>query len=183
MIQVEKNPRSGKVERIEMDGEGLCRLLEIEEEDLLRWETVFPSTSGLWILGDGELDAKRELALWKKRVKLLRTQMTPQAVMNVEDAGLLDAYAALSEDCPEGLTAHVWRSYGAVVFMQVRENSKIGPNELALRARLEKIAPGGKLEPDVEMAAKHLRLLVAQGLLRDDGERWEHQGLPKFFQS
>jgi len=183
MTRVQKNPRSGKIERIEMDREGLCQLLKIEEEELARWAPLFPEKNGLWILGAGKVGARQELATWKKRVQLLRTQMTPQAVANVEEAGLLDAYAALAEDCPQGLTAHVWRSYGAVVFMQVHENKKIGPHERALRARLERIARGGKLEPDVDMAAKHLRLLIAQGLLRDGGERWEHEGLPRFFQS
>ena len=184
MIRVEKDTRSGAIQRIEMDEEGLCKFLQISPEELQKWEALFPGQEGLWSVPNGDLPPREELQVWKKRVALLRTRMTPKAVRNIESSGLLDSYAALAEDCPEGLTAHVWRSYGAVVFMQVRHNEKIGPHELALRARLEKIMPGGKTEPDVETAEKHLRFLIAQGLLREGEDGlWEHQGLPKFFQS
>lgn len=184
MIRVEKDNRSGAIQKIEMDEEGLCEFLKITPEELQKWEALFPATNGIWTVPTGETPPRQELQTWKKRVALLRTRMTPKAVRNIESVGLLDSYAELAKDCPEGITAHVWRSYGAIVLMQVRHNQKIGPHELALRANLEKIAPGGKTEPDVDMAAKHIRFLIAQGLLREGEDGlWEHQGLPSFFQS
>lgn len=116
--------------------------------------------------------------------------MTPQALLNAIDAGLLDSYAQLSEDCPAGITAHVWRSYGLIVFMQLKYKRMIDAKELAERAGLTDIDPlTGKLVTSVATAERHLRLLQALGLLEvmhDDGKawsgQWRHQGLPKAWQ-
>jgi hypothetical protein len=99
--------------------------------------------------------------------------MSEKAALTVERSGYLDAYAALAEDCPSGLTAHVWRSYALVVMVQNRFQVKIGPHELAERANLR----------DDDMAEKHLRLLMALGYLKDRGEAWEHKGLPLAWRS
>lgn len=125
--------------------------------------------------------SQKSLDLTKKRVALLRSNMTPTAVSNVEKAGLLDAYAALAEDCPEGLTVHVWRSYGLVVLLQTRYGKMIDAAELAERANINTRGADGKIVPDVEKAAKHLRLLQAMGYLKPNKEegRWGHKGLPK----
>lgn len=125
--------------------------------------------------------SEKNLDLLKKRAALLKSNMTETAVRNVEKAGLLDAYAALAEDCPEGLTVHVWRSYGLVVLLQTRYGKMIGAKELAERANINKRDAKGKIVPDVDKAAKHLRLLQAMGYLRADEEegRWHHKGLPK----
>lgn len=183
MIEVERDKKSGAVLRARMDEEGVCKITGALPEEILQWKNTFPQKDGIWSFGGKSGGAQEEISRARKKLALLRTRMSERAVRNIEGAGLLDAYAALAEDCPEGITAHVWRSYGAVVFMQVRQNEKIGPHELALRAKLEKTVPGGGIEPDVETAAKHIRLLVAKGLLRDEGERWGHEGLPLFFQS
>jgi hypothetical protein len=112
--------------------------------------------------------------------------MSEQAVANIEEAGLLDAYAALAEDCPQGLTVHVWRSYALVVLMQVRYGKMIGVKELAERAKLVSIDPeSGEAKPDLKMAQKHLRLLqsVDGGWLKIGTDKWtgqwEHRGLPQ----
>jgi hypothetical protein len=162
----------------------LARYLGASEEQLRVWEETFPpdpDNSDQWSFGSEE-----ELKVWRQRAALLRTNMSARAVRNVEEAGLLQAYADLAEDCPEGITAHVWRSYGIVVLMQTRYGKTIGPAELARRANLQRLGKDGKQEPDEDMARKHLRLLIARGLL-DEGSgdwsgRWEHQGLPKCFQ-
>lgn len=183
MIEVIKDKKTGAVLEAKMDSEGACKILGATPEELEEWQKTFPSENGIWSFGGPGGGAQKEISDGRKKLAVLRTRMTEKAVANVEQAGLLDAYAALAEDCPEGLTAHVWRSYGAVVVMQVRGNQKIGPHELALRARLEKITPEGDTEPDTETASKHLRFLIAKGLLRDEGDRWGHEGLPEFFQS
>lgn len=125
--------------------------------------------------------SEKNLDLLKKRAALLKSNMTETAVRNVEKAGLLDAYAALAEDCPEGLTVHVWRSYGLVVLLQTRYGKMIGAKELAERANINKRDGKGKIVPDIDKAAKHLRLLQAMGYLTPDEEegRWHHKGLPK----
>ena len=122
--------------------------------------------------------------------------MSEKALANIEAQNVLNAYAALAEDCPAGLTVHVWRSYGLVVLMQARHGVMIGAEELAQRARLSQMDPGtGKRVLGVGVARKHLRLLQALGYLKDihageqvkQGERvyvaekpeWLHQGLPQ----
>jgi hypothetical protein len=183
VIEVEKDKRSGRVILARLDEEGMVKILGASPEELQEWSKTFPQKDGVWVFGETPEGAQKEISDGRKKIALLRTNMTEKSVSNVAEAGLLDAYAALAEDCPDGITAHVWRSYGAIVFLQVKQNEKIGPHELALRAKLEKLVPGGKVEPDTETAAKHIRLLLAKGLLRDEGERWGHEGLPLFFQS
>jgi hypothetical protein len=155
-------------------------VLGVEVEDLIQWTERIPVERGQGLEAIYAVKDVSEMNLLKKRAALLRTRMSQPAVKNVEAAGLLDAYAALAEDCPPGVTAHVWRSYGVVVLMQTRYGKMIGPEQLATQARLVK--PGGKKKDvDIEMAEKHLRLLQALNLLRANREegRWEHQGLPK----
>ena len=165
-----------------MEEKELAHYLGISDEQLRSWSQSFPPDEGaVWNFRSGET-----LKLWKNRAALLRTNMSEKAVANIEKAGLLEAYADLAVDCPEGITAHVWRSYGIVVLMQNRYGKTIGPEELARRANLQTQDEKGKGVPDVEMARKHLRLLIARGLLQEgtgDWEgRWEHQGLPECFQ-
>jgi hypothetical protein len=169
---------------------------DIDPEDLQTWTGAIPAAREQ----DGALvyivRSKGELELLRKRALILRTGMSERALNNIEKEGVLDAYAALAADTPQGLTAHVWRSYGLVVLMQVRHGVKIDAEELARRARLAERDPKtGKEVLGVEMAKKHLRLLQALGYLKsvDQGAptrvgdktvpapeaRWEHKGLPR----
>lgn len=180
MARYLRDKKTGQLLRIEVPAREMAeKVLGVELEDLARWTKAIPP-----LRGEGEdaiytVRSRDELDVLRKRAKLLRTNMNEKAVANVEKAGLLDAYADLAEDCPPGITAHVWRSYGVVVLMQVRYNRMIGAEELAERAGLKR-REGGKLVPDVEMAEKHLRLLTRLGHLTPSEEgRWEHQGLPK----
>jgi hypothetical protein len=178
--------KSGAIVAIELTDKEMSQALDIELEDLRAWTNAIPvyARSGentLYRVHD-----VKELNHLKKRVALLRTRMSEKAVANVEEAGLLDSYAALAEDCPKGLTAHVWRSYALVVLMQVRYGKMIDVQELAERAGLVTVdKESGEPRPDISMAAKHLRLLqsVDGGYLKVGTDKWsgqwEHQGLPK----
>lgn len=177
-----KNPDTGVVERIEFTPEEMAeKILGVSLDDLLGWKKLIPS-SGKGSKKVYSITSPKELELWKKRAALLRTRMTETAVRNVEKNGLLDAYAALSEDCPEGITVHVWRSYGLIVLMQTKYHIQIGPEELAKRANINRRDESGKVVPDTEMAAKHIRLLEALGFITNKDGRWEHQGLPLVWQ-
>jgi hypothetical protein len=172
---------------------------EIDKEELETWRQAIPPAREQ----DGQpvytIRSKSELELLRKRAMILRTGMSERALKNIEQEGVLDAYAALAADCPQGLTAHVWRSYGLVVLMQVRHSVKIDAEELAKRARLAERDPKtGKEVLGVDMARKHLRLLQALGYLKniEQGDpvrvgdktvpapdaRWEHLGLPRAWQ-
>jgi hypothetical protein len=174
----------GALERIEFDAEEFAELLAVSPDDLASWRRALAP-----FRYDGQrpiyaVSSREELKLARKRAQILRTGMGEKALAEIERRGLLAAYAALALDCPPGLTAHVWRSYGVVVFMQARYGVKIGAEELAKRAHI-----------DVEMAHKHLRLLQALGYLRSvlpgeqvkqgsltyiaDKPEWLHQGLPR----
>jgi hypothetical protein len=185
----------GKVVRIELSAEEMAQALDIvpnvdpsapsPAKVLAGWAPVVAplrqEADGTPVYG---FSSASELSLLKKRAALLRTQMSPQAVANVEKQGLLDAYAALATDCPPGITAHVWRSYGVVVTMQIRYSQKIDAEELAQRAGLTDVDPStGKRVLGVKTADRHMRLLDALGYLRQGTGRWEgqwlHNGLPE----
>jgi hypothetical protein len=178
----------GAVVALELSEHEMALVLGVEAEELQSWPKIvapYAKAKGEAIYRVRDAD---ELGLVKKRVGLLRTRMSEDAVASVEEAGLLDAYAALAADCPPGITVHVWRSYAIVVLMQVRYGKMLDAEELARRAGLA--LPDGK--PDVAMAKKHLRLLVGIGKLRvgkkvskdeDWTGQWHHQGLPEAFQS
>lgn len=175
-----RDNKTGKIAAIEFSAAELGEVLAVEADDLARWEQAFPPFSGRGEDAVYRVYTMDELAIWRKRAAVLRTRMSEAAVANVEEAGLLDSYAKLAEDCPTGVTAHVWRSYGLVVLMQSRYGQMIGPEELAERASLTEIDPdSGKPVASVDLAAKHIRLLQALNLLTQVEGRWEHQGLPK----
>jgi hypothetical protein len=139
-----------------------------------------------------------DLKLWQKRAILLQTGMGESAVTSVEKGGRLDGYVALAEDCPDGITAHIWRSYAVVVLMQVSHGLKLTAEDLARRAGLVDMDEEGNAILGVETARKHLRLLQALGYLQSVevgdtvriGARnekatyahWLHKGLPKAWQ-
>jgi|ERR1035437_7551103 hypothetical protein len=176
--------KDGHVLAIELEVEEMANALGIEVEDLMEWQISIPPYSQEHGKITYRISDMQEINRWKKRVALLRTRMSEKAVINVEEAGLLDAYAALAEDCPAGITAHVWRSYALVVLLQTRYGKMVDAKELAERARLTKTDPAtGKEVVDVEMAKKHLRLLQGLGQLRIGEGKWEgewfHKGLPR----
>lgn len=168
--------QDGNIVAIELTLDEMARTLAIVPEDLELWSTLLPAYSP----GIYRVATVSELNTWKKRAAILRTRMSQEAVAKVEQAGLLDAYAGLAEDCPHGIPAHVWRSYGVIVLMQVRYGKKIDAKELAERANLTEVDPAtGKLRPSVTLAEKHIRLLTGLKKLTETPERWEHLGLPK----
>jgi len=183
--------KNGAIVAIELTAAEMAQTLGVPVEDLVQWTTLVPPHSGVAEAAIYRVASVKEVNHLKKRVALLKTRMSEEAVANVEEAGLLDSYAALAEDCPEGITAHVWRSYALVVLMQVRYGKMIDAKELAERAGLTEVDPNtGKLRPSVDMARKHLRLLQSVGPVGDTGTylkvgtgpwegQWEHKGLPK----
>jgi hypothetical protein len=174
-----RDPRTGQIVRIDFTAEEMAELLGVAVEDLDGWKSTIPPyhEPGATIYS---VKSVEDLNLIRKRVALLKTRMSEAAVRSVEEAGLLDAYAALAEDCPPGVTAHVWRSYGLIVLLQTRYGKMIGPEELARRAGLTEIhAETGERQLGVDLARKHIRILVSLNHLRQVEGRWEHHGLPK----
>lgn len=155
------------------------RVLQVAVENLPRWPNLFPQPNEY---GYYRVNDQLEMELFRQRAALLSTGMSETAVKNVEQAGLLKAYADLAQDCPPGITAHVWRSYALIVLMQIKYGLMIDAHELAKRAKINK-EEDGQLVPDVDLAEKHLRLLAGIGyLLPGQGEwsgQWKHKGLPK----
>ena len=190
--------KNGKVVRIELTATEMAQTLglidpdreqaqasapETPEQTLASWKQVIPplrTDNGALVYG---FHSPQELGLFKKRAALLRTRMSPKAVANIEKKNLLDAYAALAEDCPRGITAHVWRSYGLVVLMQIRYGQMLDAAELAKRAGLTDVDETGKRTLGVQTADRHLRLLKALGYLEEGAGKWEgqwkHRGLPE----
>lgn len=165
----------GRVEAVELSVDELASLLHVTGDQLRLWQGLVPPDRDGRYRFAGPEDFRRA----RQRIAVLATGMPEQAVRAVEEEGLLSAYTALARDCPEGVTAHVWRSYAIVVLMQSRHRKMIDAEELAVRARLmEEDALTGELHPSVDTAKKHLRLLQAIGKLRHTGMQWEHDGLP-----
>lgn len=175
-----RDPKTGQIVRIDFEPLEMAEILEVSNDDLASWDEVVKPRIEAGNVVVYSVRSIEDLNMVKKRVSLLKTRMSQAAVINVEKAGLLDAYAALAKDCPTGVTAHVWRSYGLVVLMQVRYGKMIDAAELAKRAGLTERNPeSGKVELGVELARKHLRILIARNLLKPTPERWEHKGLPE----
>lgn len=172
--------KNGKITHIECSASEMAKLLDSDVDQLLACPELVPTRRGQGPATIYRLKDEATRDLYRKRIALLKTNMSPAAIKNVEAAGLLDAYAGLAEDCPAGISAHVWRSYGLVVLIQIRYGKKIGPEELAQRAGI--IKPDSK-ELDLKLAEKHIRLLIGMGYLREDDSsewqgQWRHQGLP-----
>ena len=148
--------KNGTVVAIELSEAEMAQALDVQLDDLREWTTTIPTYAQASGQPVYRIHGVKELNHLKKRVALLNTRMSEAAVASVEEAELLDSYAALAADCPKGLTAHVWRSYGLVVLMQVRYGKMIDARELAERAGLNDPKTG---KPSVEIARKHLRLL------------------------
>lgn len=174
--------RDGRIARIEMSVDEAEKLLESDGDDLLSWAELLP-----YEMRDGEriysFSSQEDLTRARQRASILRTRVKPSVVRDIEERGLLRAYAGLAEDCPQGLTVLHWRSYAIVVLMQARAGAMLGARELARRANLMRVDDDGKVELDVETAETHLRLLTVLGWLAEDvgkdgTRRWKHKGLP-----
>lgn len=211
MVRALRN-KQGKVEELEYTLVEMAELLgvrpkqageyrEVSGADLLeQWQaTIKPSG----VDADGKplyrVRRKDDVELWRKRAAVLRTGLSETSVANIEKAGHLNAYAALAVDCPEGIDAHVWRSYAIVVFMQAKHGRMIDAEELAERGSLVELDPAtGEKRLGISLARKHLRLLQGMRLLKavkpgenvplgngksyqSEGE-WLHQGLPHAWQ-
>jgi hypothetical protein len=178
--------KQGVVVSAEFTPKELADFFSVSEEELFSWKELIPPSER-----DGKTiyiaKSAEEWKLWQQRGKVLATKMPTKAVQGVEEEGVLPFYAELAEDCPDGLTAEVWRSYGIIVLMQHRYNKMIGPVELAQRGHLVRVDEHGNEELNLEIAKKHMRLLTGLGLLRAGREgsqwegQWEHDGPPEAF--
>jgi len=169
----------GRVQYVELAGEEMARLCGVDVEQLQSWSELVPPHAGAGADAVYRYRSEDDLRLARQRAAVLRTRMSIEAVRNVEAEGRLAAYAALAQDCPEGITAHVYRSYLIVCLMQQQHDIMLDAEALAGRAGLNEYEPlTDRVEPSPELARKHLRLLQAVGLLRNAGDRWEFSGLP-----
>lgn len=170
---------AGRVRSVELSVAEFAQLLDTTPEKLMEWQELVPATRG----EDGELryrfTRQEDLRLARQRVAVLKTRMSVAAVRNVEESGRLSAYADLAVDCPDGITAHVYRSFLVVVLVQRRTGLMLDAEGLAMRAQLTEVDPDtGQTRISTAIAHKHLRLLQAVGLLINAGERWEFTHIP-----
>lgn len=169
----------GRVRAVEITVPEFAQLMDTSVQKLTEWQELVPAVRG----EDGELmyrfTTQEQMRLARQRVAVLKTRMSVAAVRNVEASGRLAAYADLAADCPDGITAHVYRSFLVVVLVQRRTGLMLDAEGLALRAQLTETDPDtGEARISAAMAHKHLRLLQAVGLLVHAGERWEFSRLP-----
>lgn len=173
------NDEHGRVVWVDFSRAEFARSLKISEQQLADWQEVIPHDR----IEDGEViyrfASHDDLRLARMRAGVLRTKMSIEALANVEAQGMLEAYYKLSLDCPEGLTAHVYRSYVVLLVVQQKTGLMLDAAALAERANLNQENPEtGKPEPSEEFGRKHLRLLQAVGILEHGGERWEFSHVP-----
>lgn len=170
---------AGRVQYVELAGSEMAKLCGADLEQLVAWEELVPPYAGSGADATYRYADEDALRLARQRAAVLRTRMSIEAVRSVEQEGRLAAYAALASDCPEGITAHVYRSYLIVCLMQQQHDIMLDAQALAERADLNEFEPlTNRVEPSPDLARKHLRLLQAVGLLRNAGDRWEFSGLP-----
>lgn len=173
--------QNGKVVAVEFTRADLAKLWKIDETDLDTWKELIEPT-GSEAGQPVYRFTQAQLAHAKKLAMVLRTRMSVRQVQKVINEGMLDAYAALAEDCPyeRGVSAHVWRSYAVIAHIQLKEGRSIDEHELAWRAKLYQRNPlTGDVEPSPSLAEKHIRLLVNAQVLDHNGTEWVHNGLPK----
>lgn len=172
----------GKLVRLEMSCAELADQVGATPETLAGWAPAIKPSRSKGVKGIYWIKSRKDLVIIKQKAALLKTGMSAEAVLNVVKENLLGPYAELAEDCPEGITVHVWRSYALIVLMQTRYGKMIGADELALRGHINHVE-NGKVSPDVQMAEKHIRLLCGIGYLslgkKEWDGQWKHRGLPK----
>lgn len=169
----------GLIELVELRPEELAKLLDVTTDKLEAWRALVPVETDEAGLPVYRFSKQSQLRLVRQRVAVLKTRMSVEAVRNVEADDKLAAYAALAVDCPEGITAHVYRSFLVLILVQQKTGLMLDAEGLALRANLLEIDPAsGNPRPSPSLARKHLRLLQAIGLLRHGGERWEFARIP-----
>jgi hypothetical protein len=190
---------AGKVTAVEYTIEEVSQLLGVDPDQLREWSaSIIPSSKDEEGKPLYRVASASQLKLWQKRAVILATGMSEQSLAQVEESGRLDSYAALAEDAPDGISAHIWRSYALVVLMQAKYSLKLTAEDLAKRAGLVDTNETGKTVLGVETAKKHLRFLQALGYLqsveigdviRVSGRNekatyahWIHKGLPKAWQ-
>lgn len=170
--------KSGRVQLVELDRAELASAFGVAEDDLARWAELIPAeqVEGRHLY---RYQSEDELRLARERAQVLSTRMSVEAVRNIEADGRLSAYAALAAECPEGITAHVYRSFVVVFLVQYKTGLMLDAEGLAIRAGLNERDPAtGEIQPSPELARKHLRLLQAVGLLRNGADRWEFSRPP-----
>lgn len=178
-----RDKQTDEIVAIEFSAAEMASLLGVELDDLMQWSKAIKPQRGKGAEATYRIKSEVDLNHLRKRAALLRTRMSEQAVLNVEKAGHLESYAQLAEDCPSGITAHIWRSYGLIVLLQTRYGRMVGPSELAERAGLKEEDPEtGEVRYSVETAERHIRMLQARNFLTAIEGRWEHKGLPRSFQ-
>lgn len=172
---------AGRVLFIEFSTQELARLFRIDLTDLLGYADLLAdeqAPDGAW-----RYNTAGAFDLARNRAAILRTRMSREALANIEAEGMLDSYAKLAVDCPEGITAHVYRSYVTVYLMQVQHGVMLDAAALAERAGLAEPDPiDGTPRRSVELAKRHLRLLQAVGVLTRGAERWEFTHVPAILQ-
>ncbi len=171
----------GRVIGVEFTSAELAQLFSVSEDKLKEWVQALPPAGADETGAIYRFTTQDSVKRARKLVAILRTGMASTDVLKIEEEGMLDAYAGLSQDSPEGITAHCWRSYSIIVLMQVRYGKMLDAAELAVRARLHERSPlTGEIAPSEELAKRHLRLLQAVGALQHGGDRWIHKGLPHY---
>lgn len=175
--------KHGRIVRLDMTADEAAKLLDVTEEQLADWAELLPfqtvSDTAIYSFRNQE-----EMTLYRQRAAILKTQCRIDVVKDMEERGLLSAYAGLAEDCPPGLSVLEWRSYAIVVLMQMKARVKLTPAELAKRANLVEVDSKGEVQIDIQSAERHLRMLTSLNYLEEgedhDGRSsWIHKGLPK----
>lgn len=183
-----KHPKNGSIIAFEVSAEELSKELGVAEEIIEAAPRLFYRQPD----GAYRIESKQQLDEWTKRARILATGTTPSRVEEIEKEGSLDRYAKLAEKCPRGVDTDMLRSYLSIVIQQEHKGVKMGPEHLARSLNMFTRNSDGDLIPNIELAAKHIRLLTATPAPNSPGEmmleegqgewqgQWRHQGFADY---
>ncbi len=172
--------KAGRVAGLELFESELCAKLDADPSQLRAWAELIPA-HGEAVHPDRETveptyrASAATLDRWEQYAKILKTGVTVKQVRELEardrqGGKFVEMYALLAEECPEGVTAHMLRSYCVLFLYQNRAGKTLMPSELAQVAGISEAS-----------AKRHVMWLQTVGLLTlgRSPARWEFKFVPK----
>lgn len=188
MAQKILHPKTGSLLGVKVNAEELGKAFGLSPDTVEGAPRLFgKGRDGLYFI-----DGQETMDSWKKRAAILKTGTTPKRIEEIERSGDLDRFSKLAEKCPSGIDVDMLRSYISIVLQQEQKGVKMGPEQLARSVNMSKTDSEGNLVPDIEQAARHIRLLMATPAPNSSGEmllsegqgewegQWRHQGYADF---
>jgi len=163
--------RIGDKEALELFESDLANALNVPATIIRQAQDLIPSAGKKENPVRQRLEAyyicdRQRLKQWHIYAQLLNKGMTPAQIKEVEErdralrakgvrSRMLESYATLAQECPEGITPHILRTYYILYILQPRLRRAPRIDELAYAAGLSE-----------QTVHRHLLILLRMGFIR-----------------